>query len=370
MKVLQVSAYYASRGGGIEIVAQNLARALQQRGHELRWAATNLEESLPADIPSVPMDGSNLIEEKLRFPYPLWRLSAMRRLREAVAWADVVHIHDTLYLGCQGAFWAAGAEDKPVVLTQHIGEVPYEQRILRSTMRAANWLFAQPALKLAHVVVFISETVRRHFGNWAGSGRTALVYNGVDAQAFKPGKESRVRLRRRLGIESDEPLALFVGRFVEKKRVAALQPLARQHPGVQFRFIGRGPVDPAKWSLPNAAVLGHLDSRTLADWYRAADLLVLPSVGEGFPLVVQEAMSCGLPCLVSEEIRQACPPAASLMVSAGPGGTHLDSSFDETLAHIHRLRTTREAVARKARELWSWDSTAGQYERIYQALAA
>jgi glycosyltransferase involved in cell wall biosynthesis len=78
---------------------------------------------------------------------------------------------------------------------------------------------------------------------------------------------------------------------------------------VNFVFVGNGPIRPNGWALPNVVVLGSKSQQTLARIYAAADLLLLPSVGEGYPLVIQEAMACGVPVICGEESARADPNA-------------------------------------------------------------
>ena len=97
-----------------------------------------------------------------------------------------------------------------------------------------------------------------------------------------------------------------MGRFVEKKGIALIRP-SLDIPGVAWTFVGWGPLSPGNWSeLPdNARVFERLSAADVVPLYQEADLLVLPSSGEGFPLVIQEALACGTPVLVSKEVEEA-----------------------------------------------------------------
>ena len=118
-------------------------------------------------------------------------------------------------------------------------------------------------------------------------------------------------MRRKLQLGGG-PIALFVGRFVEKKGLHYLREAAAIRRDVQWVFAGWGPIDPGSWGLPNVRTYAGLKDNSLADLYRASDVLVLPSKGEGFPLVVQEALACGLPVVCGSELTQADPAAADL----------------------------------------------------------
>src|SRR2546429_9153728 len=121
---------------------------------------------------------------------------------------------------------------------------------------------------------------------------------GVDLTLFHPVDEpTRAACRAALAADG-RPIALFVGRFVEKKGIPWVRHLAGAFPGVRFLLAGAGPLDPCAWGLPNVAVLGPVGHARPPDPYRAADMLILPSFGEGFPLVVHEAMACVTPDLL------------------------------------------------------------------------
>ena len=89
----------------------------------------------------------NLVERKLGVPFPIPKPSAFSKLRRAISEADVVLIHDCLYLSNIATFILARQRGIPIILLQHIGHVTYKNPLLSGLMKLANFTFAQPMLE-------------------------------------------------------------------------------------------------------------------------------------------------------------------------------------------------------------------------------
>ena len=372
LRVLVVTHYYAEHGGGVEQVAAELAERLSQRGFEVTWVASaSGAEPAPPRWRRLPVRAWNVTERALGFPYPLWGPRGLWRLARAVRWSRVVHLHDSLYMGNLAAYLFARAAGRPVLVTQHIGFVPYSRPSLRLLLRLANRTLAAGVLRGADRRVFVSHQVKDYFCRLLGPGSPPLlIANGVETALFHPvAEELRARRRAELGFPAERPLLLFVGRFVEKKGLAVLRRLAALLPDPLWVFIGWGEDDPAAWGLPNVRRLPPVPHAELAPFYQAADLLVLPSVGEGFPLVVQEAMACGTPALVSPDTAAGWPEIAPAIFIAEPAAEEFAAALRRILADPGALAARRAEAADMARRLWSWEETAAAYERLLRELA-
>ena len=378
MRLLTVTHYFDTHRGGVELVAGRLARELQTRGFDVAWVATDAVAPSADAIEAVPVKALNIFEQRLGVPYPLPSLAAIRRIGQEVRRADVVLLHDSLYATNVAAFLAARRAGKPVVVVQHIGEVPYANPILRLMMKTANAVIARPLLARADQVVFISEITRRFFAELAFRRPPLAIFNGVDTAVFRPAAdadESRA-MRERLGLPIDRPVVLFVGRFVEKKGLGQIRRTAAARPDLQFALAGWGPIAPESWGLPNVVVFDKLQGASLAELYRASDVLALPSTGEGFPLVVQEAMACGLPVVCGEETAEADPAAAPFLTGvsldpADPDGTaaRLAAAVDAWLA-LGWNAEGRAARTGFAQRNYAWSAAADRYAALLRSLAA
>jgi glycosyltransferase involved in cell wall biosynthesis len=210
-------------------------------------------------------------------------------------------------------------------------------------------------------VAFISPVGRRHFEQITGPlPHYRHVPNGVDHGLFAMVTVQPSRLRADLGFDPARPLMLFVGRFVPTKRLPLLRQMAQATPDWQWCVIGDGPVRPGDWGLSNVRVLPAMPQAELARYYRAADLLVLPSEGEGFPLVVQEAMACGLPACITADVAAGSAMPALLWVelpeNQGPVVERwLRAIADWLQAPAEQRQARRQACARYALDHWHWD---------------
>ncbi len=164
-------------------------------------------------------------------------------------------------------------------------------------------------LRDADAVMTIGDDLRRKVIDLGvDADRVHVMQRGVDTHRFCPG--DRREARKRLGIPLDGPTLLWVGRMVPVKGLTILLEACAQlqASGTHFRLylVGDGPL---RTSLERACDALHLTKQVtfagihahheLPDWYRAADLTVLPSLSEGVPNVLRESLACGTPFVAS-----------------------------------------------------------------------
>lgn len=167
------------------------------------------------------------------------------------------------------------------------------------------------------------------------------VDNVFFASACERQRRERVRLRGELGLPVDAVVLLFAGKFVEVKRpemfVTAVAAASRQAP-VAGLMVGDGPLRQAVESSiarlhAPIRLAGFLNQTEMARAYAASDVLVVPSLSETWGLVVNEAMACGLPAVVSDGV--GCAP--DLVVPGVTGEMFLADSVDALAGHLVAL---------------------------------
>ncbi len=306
MNVGLVTSYMPPHLGGIEQIAESLFTGYAGSGIEVRWVASRV----PSDAP--PREGGrvrvpcfNLAERLFGIPVPLWGSTGWAEVKRLVEWADVIHVLECLYVSSAIAVILAKRHGKPVVVSQNIGLVRYAFSPLNWIQRAAHATLGRAVLRHASYVVLATPTAAAHVNALFPGGlpRVSTFPIGIDTSRFHPATEhERQAARRSLHIGPETKLALFAGRLVEKKGVAIVLDVCRRLPGVQFLVVGDGPLRTlVTRAPPNLTWHRTVASSRMHEYFHAADCLLLPSHGEGLPLVVQEAMACGLPVLIAAD---------------------------------------------------------------------
>jgi glycosyltransferase involved in cell wall biosynthesis len=161
-------------------------------------------------------------------------------------------------------------------------------------------------------ILSCSEAARRiHVAYGYPAEKMLVVPNGFDTTLFQPDTAARIRIREELGISVETPLVGLIGRFDPQKNhfgfVKAAAHLHRLLPNVHFLLAGKG-VDQKNDSLvcaiEQAGLIGSINLLGLRSdvhsLMAALDVYASSSYGEAFPIVVGEAMACGVPCVVTD----------------------------------------------------------------------
>ncbi|QDU67430.1 glycosyltransferase [Engelhardtia mirabilis] len=216
----------------------------------------------------------------------------------------------------------------------------------------------------------VSADLVRAMDRLAGlPGRGRLVPNGVDAERFRPG--DRGEACARIGLAPGGPLVLVVGHLIPRKDpLLALEVFRRGAPeAARLVFVGRGPLEGELRAAIDRAglservqLVGEAEPDTLADYYRAADVLLLTSHREGRPNVVLEALASGLP-VVASAVGGTPELLANLPGSLAPDGD-VEAFCERLTANLHRPPAAAECRAAVADLTWE-----ASLEALERALA-
>jgi len=220
-----------------------------------------------------------------------------------------------------------------------------------------------------------------HYG--ADPNRLCTSPPGVDHRVFRPGSQRSAR--RRLGL-GPGPVVLFVGRIQPLKGVdllvEAFARIEKIHPEAKLLVVG-GPSGPKGHSelvalrhrafvlgvLSRVRFYGPLPHGLLADLYRAADVVVVPSRTESFGLVAAEAQACGTPVVAAKV------GGLVYVVDDGVTGLLVDgwnpADYAEALDRLlsdNGLRNKMSEAAVVWAKRFSWDATVRRYLELYKGV--
>lgn len=343
--------------------------------YRFSWAATDSDAA--AELPGVvnlPMARGWRIAEQCGLA-PLWSWAALKALAGAIKAHDAVWLQDAGAPGTVTAAWLARRAGKSVILTQQAGAAVPAQPWRRRLAERAQRHLVLPLLQRAWRSVFTAASVQAGYqaapGAWAAA--PLLVPNGVMHSVFKTvGPERRAMLREKYAL-ADKFTVLFMGRGTEGAGLPLVRELAQRLPEIAFLLTGRGLL--ATLALPHCQIVPERSGAALAELYQAADLLVLPSYGEGLPLAVQEAAACGLPVLCAPDTAAADPLLTPLLNTAPLNPFDPAANVPCWQEQVVALRGNAvlrreqgEALAAFAREHWSWQQAALAYAALFAAL--
>ncbi|MGH9942586.1 MAG: glycosyltransferase [Pyrinomonadaceae bacterium] len=317
------------------------------------------------------------IRYALPTPISMWRLlRLLRYLKPDIIQGWMSHSNLTAQIG---SLFSPGRVAVVWNIRQTLHSLHREKSFTRMTIKLGALLSGTP-----DVILYNSLTgAAQHQSIGYRADRTLLIPNGFDVTLFAPSTLARHSVRAELGVAQATLLIGCVARYHPMKDhqnfLHAAAHLLKTLPRVQFVCVGTG-VDwdneALRQLMRELKLTGrvHLlgERRDIPRLTAALDIAVSSSsFGEGFPNVIGEAMSCGVPCVVTDisDLRQivgetgrVVPPrdsnamAAALreLVEIGPGG--------------------REALGRAARarieDCFHLDSVVAQYEALYEAVTS
>jgi D-inositol-3-phosphate glycosyltransferase len=382
--------------GGLNVYVVEVAKRLAARGVEVEIFTRAVSRDAPPVAELVPgvivrhvaagpfedLDKATLPAQLCHFTFEVLRTEAAY----APGRYDLVHAH----------YWLSG----------HVGTVAKERwgvpliQSMHTLGRVKNAALAwgdaaEPEMRIRgeaevvatadRLVANTDEEARQLIGLYgADPAKVWTVNPGVDLSVFRPGPAAEAR--RRLGLPVDQPVVVFAGRVQPLKApdvvLRAAARLVRDDPALArtltVAFVGgpsgTGRADPD--SLTELSrTLGIADlvrleppcpQPELADWYRAATVVMVPSYSESFGLVAVEAQACGTPVVAASVggLRTAVQDGVSGVLVEGHDPADYACVLRDLIAHPgRRERLSRGAVAHASR--FGWNGTVDRLMAVY-----
>ena len=374
MKILCVSHYYPPHVGGLEIVAQSQARSLAKCGHEVTVVvcASDASQKNGVDSGGVALRYVRAIDWCDKYwgiPFPLGGISMLRTIAREVKRADVVHLHDVLYMTSWGAYFCALLYKKPIILVQHVAVVSHPNVLVMWLQRCVYRTIGRCIFRKSSRIISYNKNVTDFLmQHRVEKGKVLTLRNGIDLSLFRPPSlEQKREARVALNLPPDKPLVLFVGRFVPKKGAHVL--FEARAPEYDILFAGSGRVPPAWSEAAGIHVRGPFSQSALVAAYHAADVFVFPAVGEVFTLVTQEAMASGLPVVTTDEAAyREYHLDTELFVRIQARAAEVREAIQSILADPARQHRMRTYSLECAKRLFDWETNFAAVSQLYNEI--
>jgi len=358
---------------GTLTVIVHLASALSRLGHDVEvwhrgdWTHSDFE-------PHVKLL-ANAGTERVPFGSlgELRRAAARSGKGPSAGVVDLFHLH--------GAFnptntVVARALRKAFVFSPHSGYDPISLRRSKAKKGVYGLLFERSMLRRAALLVALTEQEREQVVAYRGASRCVVIPNGVSP----PPEVDGTLFRESLGLDGEDPLALYVGRLdVKRKGLDLLLLGIEKAPSWHLALVGPDERDGLRRIRAEIAsrrlgrrvhVCPPRFALRLHEALAAADVFVLMSRWEGMPMSLVEALSHGKPALIGPAVERCLPVERS-------GAGWVAASPDEIGGILEAFaglgESERASLARSAGELaarYGWPIIARRYEDAYGSVPA
>lgn len=393
MRVVMLSWEYPPRiVGGISPHVSDLSKQLVQRGLEVH-VITKAAPELPleeVDAGGVRVHRVEIGREAHNFVHEIQLLNKATDLRcrqLLEQWREggdpiIFHAHD--WLSLDAARELKYEYKLPMLSTVHATESGRHGGIHNDLQRYIHeqeyWLTYE-SWRVIVCSEFMRGEVERLFS--CPGDKVDVIYNGVDATKFDfdwPDSE-RTEFRNKYA-KPDEPIVMYVGRFVREKGVQVLlnaaSAILAENPKTRFLVVGGGDRTKferfVRWAglQDRVTFTGFMRGRPLQQLYRCADVAVFPSLYEPFGIVALEAMAAGASVVSSD-----AGGLREVVLHGQTGTTHyagnpesLAWAVNHVLQNPDQSSSMRNAAVKRLGSDFSWPRLAELTHQVYDRIWA
>ena len=311
-RICLVTHFFPPHMGGIEKVSYEQSKRLSDEGYKIDILTSKIMGLNKLETEKIRIFGysSLRVAERFGVPYPIITLKAYKQFSEIIKKCDLVHAHGHVYMSSYLAGKLAKKFNKPFIVTQHNTWIDYKSW-LNVIENLNDSIIGKSVLKLADKILTVSKETKKYVLRLGADPKiTSVMYNGVDTTCFRSIQKMESRIK--LSLPTKQKIVFSVRRLVYKNGLDTLiesaSSVINNNPNVLFIVAGKGPsrklIEEKIKELgieKNIILTGFVPDELLPLYYNASDYFVLPSAsGEGLPLVLFEAMACGLPVVATK----------------------------------------------------------------------
>jgi glycosyltransferase involved in cell wall biosynthesis len=367
LKVLRVTSdLYPEVVGGLPIHAHHLSQELSRKGcHTTVLTCTNSNRKFGEG------NGYTIVFQKTIFALlgNSFSISIFGTLLNIRNNYDIIHAHGHLFFSTNIASLIRKIGSPPLIITTH--------GIMSAS--APNWInmlymktIGKWTLQSADKIICYTQNEKEILSKLLNLDlkKICVIPNGVDTNLFHPENKKHNN-------QTNTVTILWVGRFVRGKGVEyiiqAAKIIVKEVPNLNILLVGDGPLKDEieslieKYNLKKyVKIKENVPNENMSEIYQKSDIFVLPSLNEGVPKTLLEAMACGKPVVISE-----FPHLREIVNNAGL--TFPKGDISAFVANIMKLINNRELSEKlgnngriKILRDYSWENTVHKTMELYE----
>ncbi len=358
---------------GIERVVSELAHALTRKGIDLNVITTyrnggQTKEEYDGDVRIMRINDLRNQIGKIGSTFSMDLLSINFYAQECInllKQSDIIHAFTPFLTGPSG-----------IPLVSHFHHREEICKGIEYLYQPTSEYFWRMTYKKSDAIASVSKYSSNDLmKNGIPESKIHTVYNGVDIVRFNPAIDSEIIKSKYEG----KDILLYVGPISERKGLTylidAMPSIIKERKDAILILVGSGDnTDLIKKCVEykidkNVIFTGFIDEKMLPYYFSACDIFVLPSLQEGFGMVLLEAMACGKVVIASKTsaipevvgdagilVEPKCPEAISAAV--------IDLLNDQT-----KRRDLEHKAIERARSVFTWDSVADRLIEVYKKIS-
>jgi len=308
MKILQIAPYFLPYIGGQEIYIKNLCKYLIKRGHQIDLIVSNFPKSKKNEnYAGINIYRYKLIIRPLRNPICPNLIFPNHKIKRY----DIIHTHNEhSYTAIISALYSTFYK-KPLIITCH-GQLFFQNPLINLIENIYSKIIGKIIFCKANTIIALSSSDKKYIESLGiKSEKIHIIPNGIDPIELNGNQLSiqdieLFKLRYNL---SNKIIILFVGQIIQRKGIFYLInsiPLVikKIKKKILFVFIGKGDYyDESQMLVKKLAIekytlfTGEISKKDLIAFYLSSKLFILPSLSEGLPTTILEAMYFNLPVI-------------------------------------------------------------------------
>lgn len=378
MKILQITPYFLPHNGGIERYVYNLSGSLVQNGHEVEiWTSNIPETKEEEELNGIRVRRFKCFGTPLRNPIVPGFFRAIKR---DIQDFDLIHAHMIYSTAAISGIYMKQKSGLPLVITHH-GRMIFEEPWKDMIVSVYEKLFIKEILKGADRIVALSNSDSEFLGSFNKINKINVIPNGIDIIKKDPQPDLDFDQFLMKNEIFNKNIIFFAGRLIESKGlnflIDSIDKYKSNLDNSNFIVViaGKGPhfknlqFQCQRYKLTHLVkFIGDLPFCNIIKIYHKSKIFILPSISEGFPTTVLEAMYFGIPVIATDipVMRQYFSDTAILVPPRDP------VCLGKAILYLMQNPDIGRELSRKGKEKvikeFTWDKIVQQYLKLYNEL--